>query len=640
MTDAPTTPDRGAVAHPEAPRAQYNPLLRIHPRWTALIAWLIVAGIMLHNYEAAIRLLAVGDSDDALRLVQVRDLINGQSWFDTAQYRINPPAGGMMHWSRLIDLPIALGIRFLMLFVEQPVAERFVLALYPMGLLGLLFAVVKVWLDRYASRPMTHIGLIVLATTTTMLFQFAPLRIDHHSWQIILAVVVMGFAVRRPTAVNGAWAGLFMANYLCISIEGAAYMVLFGAIFAFDWLRDPSRGARFAAYVGALALSSAAILAATRGLSTLVTSYCDAWSEPYLAATCMLAAVTVAGRALIGEATLARRIAILALAGGAGLIAFVQADAACLAGPFEALDPVVRKMWYQNIKEGLPIWDQSPLRIMQLVLTVVAGTIGTLAAWLAAHRAYSLGGGSVGGGSASTRLWRTTTFALIGATMIAIMVFRTISIAHLFAIPGIAWLIATLGVRARKLRRAPVRLVATLAVLMLLPLFLNSTTAKIMTRPAQPTAAVEVKPERGSKGDTLARVVYCFDGRSLDQLRSAPPSLLFAPLDVSPFLLAYTPHSVVATGHHRNQNAMRRVIDGFMLPPDRAKNVVQTSGARYLVICEKAPEFFNYRYRTPNGLAAALFRGDVPDWLVAIDPPMGSRIRIYRVRRPSARDER
>src|SRR5437763_9686188 len=50
-------------------------------------------------------------TDDAMRLVQIRDLLAGQNWFDLTQYRLNPPAGVPTHWSRLIDLPIALLIR-------------------------------------------------------------------------------------------------------------------------------------------------------------------------------------------------------------------------------------------------------------------------------------------------------------------------------------------------------------------------------------------------------------------------------------------------------------------------------------------------------------------------------------------------
>src|ERR1700722_20823990 len=51
-------------------------------------------------------------TDDAMRLVEVRDLIGGQGWFDLFQYRLDPP-GTSMHWSRLIYAPLAAVILLL-----------------------------------------------------------------------------------------------------------------------------------------------------------------------------------------------------------------------------------------------------------------------------------------------------------------------------------------------------------------------------------------------------------------------------------------------------------------------------------------------------------------------------------------------
>ena len=50
---------------------------------------------------------ATGDNDSMLRLVEIRDLIAGQGWFDLHQYRMGPQGGFVMHWSRLVDAPIA-----------------------------------------------------------------------------------------------------------------------------------------------------------------------------------------------------------------------------------------------------------------------------------------------------------------------------------------------------------------------------------------------------------------------------------------------------------------------------------------------------------------------------------------------------
>jgi hypothetical protein len=58
-----------------------------------------------------------------MRLQQVRDWLAGQSWFDVTQYRVDPPHGLPMHWSRLLDVPLAAVILLVRPFAGQPAGE-------------------------------------------------------------------------------------------------------------------------------------------------------------------------------------------------------------------------------------------------------------------------------------------------------------------------------------------------------------------------------------------------------------------------------------------------------------------------------------------------------------------------------------
>src|SRR5262245_10907490 len=49
----------------------------------------------------------LGDPDDALRLVSVREFLAGAPWFNTTLPRVGAPDPLVSHWSRLIDLPLA-----------------------------------------------------------------------------------------------------------------------------------------------------------------------------------------------------------------------------------------------------------------------------------------------------------------------------------------------------------------------------------------------------------------------------------------------------------------------------------------------------------------------------------------------------
>ena len=56
---------------------------------------------LYHYFPSKISILyAIHDS-------HIRALLDGQGWFDLRNYRLNPPGGFDIHWSRLVDLPIA-----------------------------------------------------------------------------------------------------------------------------------------------------------------------------------------------------------------------------------------------------------------------------------------------------------------------------------------------------------------------------------------------------------------------------------------------------------------------------------------------------------------------------------------------------
>ena len=67
--------------------------------------------VMLVLLASASRLIEwrFPDPDDILRLVQVRDLLAGQGWFDLDQHRIDPLRNVPMHWSRLAGCPRSSG---------------------------------------------------------------------------------------------------------------------------------------------------------------------------------------------------------------------------------------------------------------------------------------------------------------------------------------------------------------------------------------------------------------------------------------------------------------------------------------------------------------------------------------------------
>ena len=72
-----------------------------------MIGWALASLILTLAMADSIATLRFPDPDDAMRLLEVRDWLAGQSWWDVAQHRFNH-GQFPMHWSRLVDIPLAI----------------------------------------------------------------------------------------------------------------------------------------------------------------------------------------------------------------------------------------------------------------------------------------------------------------------------------------------------------------------------------------------------------------------------------------------------------------------------------------------------------------------------------------------------
>ena len=137
------------------------------------------------------------DPDSIMRLVQVRDLLAGQGWFDLVQHRLDPPAGALMHWSRLIDAPIAGLVLLGNLFGA---GEAFALTAWPLLLLlGLMAGALSV-ATALAGRAAAVPALVLSLLFFDPLLSYLPNDIDHHNAQLALLVAALGLALRIADA--------------------------------------------------------------------------------------------------------------------------------------------------------------------------------------------------------------------------------------------------------------------------------------------------------------------------------------------------------------------------------------------------------------------------------------------------------
>jgi len=74
------------------------------------------------------------------------------------------------------------------------------------------------------------------------------------------------------------------------------------------------------------------------------------------------------------------------------------------------------------------------------------------------------------------------------------------------------------------------------------------------------------------------------------------------------------------------------MFDIMLAPPPEAARRLAALGVAYIAFCPGSPERYTYAEAAPDGLAAALGRGEVPDALERI-PLDGTDLAVYRPRR-------
>lgn len=578
------------------------------------IAWAIVCGLLVMVHWSAIATGRFPDPDDILRLVQVRDLIAGQSWFDVTQYRIDAANSGVkMHWSRLVDLPLAVFILALTPLVGAPAAETAALVMVPLFTLGaaMLLAARIAW--RLLGDEEATLTSLILALSVPVLFQLGPMRIDHHGWQIVCALAAVNGMMARSPGTGGWVIGTSLATWLAISIEGLPLSAAFFAVLAWRWLSDRDARSLLVNAIQSFAIVGVALFLLTRGMGDLA-SYCDAISPVHLAMF-GFAAIVLTGLARLEPVPRGILLAGFTAAGGGALAILFATAPQCASGGFAALDPLVAKYWLVHVSEGMPIWRQTLISAMQYAITPVIGIVAAL----------KLAGQS---GGWLRRFWFDYALILSAAFLVSLLVARAGAVACVLAAPPLAWQVRTWLRSIRKMRRPGPRIAAmaalSCALLPALPVMLlaNAMPARAAFGGAIVAPAKPVSAQRASS---------CRIGDAAPQLKALATGEFYAPLDIAPDLLLATDHSVIATGHHRGDASMKVLIETALGPSEMARDTLRKRSTAYVIACPTLSELRNYARAAPDGFAADLLDKRQPAWLepVALEGETG--LKLWRV---------
>lgn len=576
--------------------------------WIAItfVAWLLFCAWFTYSRWPNILAFALGDTDDNMRMMQVRALLHGQDWFDLRQYRLNPPFGANIHWTRLVDLPIAGLILLMRPFVGGPDAERIAAAIAPMlPFLVLLFSL-AVTARRLIDPRAFFLPIVAMIVAGLANGMFMPLRLDHHGWQLaMLSVAIAGLADPRRVR-GGVTMGIASALSLAIGIEMAIYLAVAGAAVVLFWIADRDQRQRLLAYAvslgGATALSFLVFASYANRLPL-----CDALTPVWLSDVLVGSALLVV---LVFLSPGDWRHRLLLAAVSAIIVAAFHALSwpQCLSR-FEGVSPEVYDLWLSKVREARPVYRHGWQVATLIVALPVTGIIGwALLAWRNRR---------------DMDLARRTVAVAVPALVASLLLLwqtRTGPAAQVMSVVGssaIVWILVPVIERSRgPLRTLGVVAVALIGFGAVVPLGMK-------------LAPQDRRTEREMRIDRANRM--CNFIVSYRPIAELPKGRVFTFVDYAPRLITLTHHDSVMGPYHRNGEQIADAMKAFRGSAEQARRIFAKYGSDYLLTCPDSSTTTIFLAEAPKGFYAQLARGEVPDWLAPVQLPADSPFKMWRI---------
>lgn len=575
-------------------------------RWTT-VAWLVLLVWFVWDRWYPIQWLSLGDTDDNMRLAQVRALLDGQGWYDLRQYRLSPPQGFDIHWSRIVDLPLAGLILLLRPFVGTAEAEKLACGIAPLLPLGIAMIGLSATVRRLVSPVAWPLAIVFLVGCSVTMLMFMPDRVDHHGWQLaMLSLTVAGLADPKKLR-GGAIVGLSSAVSLNIGLELLPYAAMAGAIIGLRWVWDRDEAERLSVYGLTLAggCGIGFVLFASNANQAL---RCDALTPVWLS-------VMVVGGGLLF--LLARlnpeqrgvRLALAVVAGAVVAGGFALMFPQCLGRP-EQVSPELAHTWLDNVREARPIYMHPFRMAFPIAALPVIGLIGAvLATWRVRH-------------DPRAATWVPVLLFSTFAGLMLLWQVRAGPAAQLLAVPGataLGWVVFPWFLNHRLL---PVRVLGTAAAFMAVSGMFAGAAIKYLPidRPNKRTQMVN----RASG--------LCMTVPALKPLDRIPKATMMTFVDLGPRLITVTHHDAIAGPYHRNGDAILDVQHAFSRSPENFRTIARKYGATMLLVCPNMAESTVYRARNPGGFYDQLANGKTFDWLEPVGLPEKSPFRLFRIR--------
>jgi hypothetical protein len=561
-------------------------------RWLPFAVFAFCAACFLLHPLSPLWTGALSDPDDYMRLNEVINWLKGQGWHDLSQPRLSPGAHTIIHWSRLVDMPIAAFILPLLKPFGMQKAALIASFIVPSLLFILLLLLVPALARPFVGKR-ANLADALLLFAPSVLFNFTPGRVDHHGWQILIAG--FGLLALGRMREQGGWryAVLAAAAFACglwIGTEALPWLMIF--VFCLACLAGWEGGyaLRNGAIFGlALLLATLAVLPLALPSSGFSSRALSWFSSADVIFAALIAGMFVVSWAL-GKHTPNRvlRLGLLAALGFFAATIFFTFVPDAITGPFADYDTFNSGMGLENIGEAMPLvhalridpWHpHTYIAVLSVVLRFLLLPVVVLIVVVF----------NVRKAAPQRPLWLVQGVFLFAALLLTLFwQLRVIYFMELFSLAPLTWLLAktwdVVEQRYQKLNHALIKSAVFLALgplpVLLIPAALGPTpyARDILLFPA-------AKEKSGCDLKNATAFLAAPNGYG------SQTHTILSGANEGPELLFRTPHNVIAGNYNVPGNA-----DVYLFfnarEDEKAESILRKWRADLVLVCRNLPLFY------------------------------------------------